>query len=116
MTIKDRGNIKWASLMLVEHREKLKKLKESESNKKKPELREDELQRMDYLLKKALREKLTIKVSYYHKKNFHQWRGKIKKLRSVTRQIILSNGENATEGEKIKIELKDIVDIELLNC
>ena len=27
MTIKDRGNIKWTSLMLVEHRKKLAKLK-----------------------------------------------------------------------------------------
>ena len=113
MTIKDRGNIKWTSLMLVEHRKKLAKLKKGENDKMKPELAKDELKRLDYLLKKALNENLKIKITYYYKNNFQQWKGVIVKIDSISKQIILSSGENKV-GEKKKIELDDIMDIELI--
>jgi len=114
MIIKDRGNIKWTSLMLVEHRKKLEKLKKSENNKEKPELAKDELKRLDFLLKKALNENLKIKVTYYYKNDFHQWKGEIEKIDSISKQIILSSDEKK-EDKKFKIELEDITNIELFN-
>jgi hypothetical protein len=35
MNLKDRGNKKWTAMMLIEHRKRLKELKESEKNRKK---------------------------------------------------------------------------------
>ena len=79
----------------------------------KPELAKDELKRLDYLLKKALNENLKIKITYYYKNNFQQWKGVIVKIDSISKQIILSSGENKVR-EKKKMELDDIMDIELI--
>jgi hypothetical protein len=35
MNIKDRGNKKWTAMMLIEHRERLKELKEHEDDREK---------------------------------------------------------------------------------
>ncbi|MGM0411167.1 MAG: YolD-like family protein [Bacillota bacterium] len=111
MSIKDRGNIKWTSLMLVEHREKLEKLKRSENKIKKPELSEEKLNRLDYLFKKALNKNLNIKITYYQRKHLHQWKGKIKKISPENSQVIFYNNK---KNEKLKINLEDIVNIELM--
>jgi len=112
MSIKDRGNIKWTSLMLVEHRKKLEKLKNNENNKEKPELSEDELERLNYILKRAINENLNIEVIYYHKKNFHHCKGKIMKIKSFPQKIILNSNE---KYNKIKILINDIIDIKLID-
>jgi hypothetical protein len=38
MNFKDRGNKKWTAMMLIEHRDRLKKLKEHEDDREKPTL------------------------------------------------------------------------------
>lgn len=112
MSIKDRGNIKWTSLMLVEHRKKLENLKNSENNKKKPQLSEDELKRLNYIFQKAISENLIVEIKYYYQKNFHHCKGKIIKIKSFPAKIILNNDENEN---KIEILKNDIVDINLIN-
>ena len=109
MTIKDRGNIKWTSLMLVEHKEKLKKLKEEEKNREKPELTGDELQRLDYMLREALQEKLEVVINYYRKKRFQEKKGQIVECDSINNEITLKAGQ-----EKMKISLSNIVDIKVI--
>ena len=112
MSIKDRGNIKWTSLMLVEHRKKLENLKNNENNKKKPQLSEDELKRLNYIFQKAISENLIVEIKYYYQKNFHHCKGKIIKIKSFPAKIILNNDENEN---KIEILKNDIVDINLIN-
>lgn len=112
MSIKDRGNIKWTSLMLVEHRKKLENLKNSENNKKKPQLSEDELKRLNYIFQKAISENLIVEIKYYYQKKFHHCEGKIIKIKSFPAKIILNNDENEN---KIEILKNDIVDINLIN-
>ncbi|MGB4006681.1 MAG: YolD-like family protein [Halanaerobiales bacterium] len=75
--IKDRGNIKWTSLMLTEHREKLKELYERDKDIKKPLLDEQHLDRLDFLLGEALRLKANIEVLYYENRRLHYYQGRI---------------------------------------
>ncbi|MFI5359076.1 MAG: YolD-like family protein [Halanaerobiales bacterium] len=75
--IKDRGNIKWTSLMLTEHREKLKELYERDKDIEKPVLDEQHLERLDFLLGEAVRLQANIEVLYYENRRLHQYEGKI---------------------------------------
>ncbi len=108
MFIKDRGNIKWTSLMLVEHKKALKKLRENIDLKEKPELDEQELMRLNMILKKALKVDKTTLIVYYSKGKFKQIEGLIKKYLPLQRQILVKN-----EEQKIYLNLEDIFKLEL---
>jgi len=108
MFIKDRGNIKWTSLMLVEHKKALKKLRENIDLKEKPELDEQELMRLNMILKKALKVDKTTLIVYYSKGKFKQIEGLIKKFLPLQRQILVKN-----EEQKIYLNLEDIFKLEL---
>lgn len=109
MDIKDRGNIKWTSLMLVEHRKKLEKLKESEDDKKRPELDEQIYELFDYKIKLALKEKKKVKITYYYNKEY-------KNITSYIKGFNKQNNSLELTVDKItEIPLKDIIDINLLS-
>ena len=111
MTIKDRGNIKWTSMMLVEHKKKLKKIKEEEKDREKPELSEDKLQRFDYLLQEALQKNFKVKITYYHKKRFYSLTGEVIAGDKMSRSITIRKAG----GDKKEILLSNIVDIKLVD-
>jgi hypothetical protein len=110
MTIKDRGNKKWTSLMLVEHKEKLKRLKEEEKNREKPDLTGDELQRLDYMLQAAWQDNHLVRLTYYHKKQFYPFSGQIVDCDKIEEQITVNSKEDRKE-----ISLSDIVDIKIID-
>jgi hypothetical protein len=109
LDIKDRGNIKWTSLMLVEHRKKLEKLKESEVDKKRPELDEQIYEQFDYKLKLALKQKVEVKITYYYNKEYKNITSYIKDFNKQ------SNSLKLTDKKISEIALKNIIDINLLN-
>jgi hypothetical protein len=96
MTIKDRGDIKWTSLMLTEHREALKKLKQEENNTNKPELDEQQLEEMNYLIQNAVKEKTRVRIIYF-KEN------RIQKTEVIIKEI---NGgiANLDNGNRISLD------------
>jgi len=104
MTIKDRGDIKWTSLMLTEHREALKKLKQEESYIEKPELDEQQLEEMNYLIQKAVREKTRVRIIYF-KEN------RIQKIEGVIKEI---NGSIANLDNDNRISLDRFLEIIML--
>ena len=65
-------------------------------------------------IKRRINENSEIKATYYYKNDFHQWKGEIEKINFISNQIIISSDEKK-EDKKIKIELKNIMDIDLLN-
>lgn len=105
--IKDRGNKKWTSLMLVEHKRKLRKLKQSENDKEKPELDQQKLQEMNYLLEKAVNNDYKIKIKYFHNKDYHYYEGKIKSIND--KKLVLKNTENI-----FRLKLNDIININII--
>ncbi|MFW6007573.1 MAG: YolD-like family protein [Halanaerobiales bacterium] len=106
--LKDRGNKKWVSLMLVEHKRKLKRLKQKKGEKEKPDLEEHKLEEMNYILDKAIQQNLKIKITYYRNKNCHSFKGKIKKVGN--NQLLINN----EKGNNLTLNPKNIIDIEIL--
>jgi hypothetical protein len=91
MNIKDRGNKKWTAMMLIEHRERLKKLKEHEDDREKPILDDQEKAVINSRLHQALENDLKIKIKYYRNKRFKTIYGRIKKVDVNRREIVISD-------------------------
>jgi len=109
MAIKDRGNIKWSSLMLTEHRRRLRNLKKEDESIGKPELDEQLLEDMNYILHKALYLKKELKIVYFKEGRRYLIRGKLLKCDSFKKNIIIRIEKNI---KKI-IQLEDIIELDL---
>lgn len=104
MNFKDRGNKKWTAMMLIEHRQKMKELKESEQDRKKPILDEQEKVAINSKLRQALQNDLEVEINYYDNKRFKTAAGRIYKVDINQRYIIISNK---------KILFKNILELKL---
>ncbi|MFO7815524.1 MAG: YolD-like family protein [Halanaerobiales bacterium] len=108
MDIKDRGNIKWTSLMLVEHRKKLEELKESENNRERPDLDEQFYEVLNYRIEEAIEKNIEVKITYYKRKEYREITTHINKYDPQLKKLIIKD-------KRIKkISLKNIVEIALL--
>jgi len=87
MNLKDRGNKKWNSLMLVEHQRKLRELKLSENNQEKPELDQQQLADINLKIQKALNENSTLKIIYYENKKIKNATGRILKIQEYKKEV-----------------------------
>lgn len=63
--------------MLTEHRDKLKELFEHDNDVEKPILDEQQLEKLDILIKKAVQEQSNIKVLYYKDRRIQEYEGRI---------------------------------------
>jgi hypothetical protein len=91
MNIKDRGNKKWTAMMLIEHRKKLKELKEHENDREKPILDDQEKAVINSRLQQALEKNLKVKIKYYRDKRFKTISGRIKRVDVNRREVIISD-------------------------
>ncbi len=107
MIIKDRGNSKWNSLMLVKHRRMLEELKGKEENREKPEPDEQELERINRLLLKAIEEKLQVRITYYRGKRYYDLKGTVKRYLTHQNKIVI----HSLNGEKIYLSTGDITNV-----
>jgi hypothetical protein len=104
MNFKDRGNKKWTAMMLIEHRQRLKKLKEREQDRKKPILDDQEKAAINSKLQQALQNDLEVEIKYYENKQFKTAAGRIDKVDINQRYIIISNK---------KITFKNLLELKL---
>ncbi|MEJ6951671.1 YolD-like family protein [Natronospora cellulosivora (SeqCode)] len=106
--IKDRGNIKWSSLMLSEHRKELEKLYElDKSSFNKPFLDEQKLEEMNKVLEQAIHEKASLRIKYYNK-GLYEYFGIVEKYNYQTREVYLVN-----DKDKYKLKINNIVELSL---
>ncbi|KJS87264.1 MAG: hypothetical protein JM58_04785 [Peptococcaceae bacterium BICA1-8] len=111
MQINDRGSKKWTSMMLVEHREGLKKLDDRLLNDvEKPLLEEDKLEELDMILNHGVMEGKLIKFRIYKNKRIEIIEGYIKKTNPVEGIIQVDIRVNGL----VKVWVKSIVDMEIL--
>lgn len=108
--IKDRGNIKWSSLMLTEHREKLRQMIARNEEQEMPEIDEQKLIEMNRYLKESLTKNISLIITYYHDKKFYSLKGKVKEHKPVEKEIIFTT----IKGEYKKISLSKIIEVKLL--
>jgi len=87
MNIKDRGNKKWTSLMLVEHKNRLRRLKESENNRQKPELDQQRKEEIEFKLKEAQKRDKLLEITFFEDRSFKKLQGRLQKIEQQ-KQII----------------------------
>lgn len=109
MNFKDRGNKKWNSLMLVEHQRRLKELKMEEADVEKPELDQQELNEINFKLKKALEKNLTVRIKFYENKRIKNIEGKILKIEKYEQQLKIEKLNREIE----KIKFSEIIEFKL---
>lgn len=91
MNFKDRGNKKWTAMMLIEHRKRLKELKEHEDDRVKPILDDQEKAIINSRLQQALQSNLNVVIKYYEDKRFKTTAGIINKI-DINKKVIWING------------------------
>lgn len=84
--IQDRGNIKWASMMLPEHLELLREYKQERTEQPR-ELTEWELEELQKTIDQAFNQQLDINLEVWKNYKITQWTGIIKSIN--TNELIL---------------------------
>jgi len=109
MNLKDRGNKKWTAMMLIEHRKRLKELKESEKEREKPILDEQEKAVINSKLQQAVQKKLPVEIKYYADKRFKTVSGVVRKVNLNRKEVIISE----KGGSQKQISLSNLLDLRL---
>ncbi|MFW6034881.1 MAG: YolD-like family protein [Halothermotrichaceae bacterium] len=107
MVIRDRGNIKWSSLMLTEHRDKLKEIMKNDSDIEKPVLDKQQLEMMNNILRKAVAEDKSVSVFYYDSKSICKYQGKIMEIDKINKELKLVTKSDT----KKHLNIKNIVNL-----
>jgi len=108
MELQDRGSMKWVSLMLPEHVEKLRDV--FVERKVKPLLDEQKMNEMDRVLKEALLYGKVIQMTYYTDGEFARVEGVLARI-DQRKGFILLCDEVGTEiplGELIDVQMVDL--------
>ena len=105
MNIKDRGNKKWTAMMLIEHRKKLKEVKEHEDDREKPILDDQEKAVINSRLHQVLERNLKVKIKYYRDKRFKTISGRIKRVDVNRREVVISDEV---------IEVEDLLELKIV--
>ncbi|PIC82893.1 YolD-like family protein [Sporosarcina sp. P1] len=105
---RDRGKLKWTSLMLPEHLERLRDWQQEDEYIERPELTDWELQTMQETLEVAWRRRVKTMIKTWHdgEVRFHQGEIEVLDLRTMTIMLCDPFG---TE----RIHVEDVVDVQL---
>lgn len=107
--LRDRGNIKWTSLMLPEHVELLKDMWQEDTKVQKPELDEQEMEAMEQRLYHAYHCTESVQLTVYTDGEFSTVTGSIKQINKQTQTFRLTrNHAERTIG------FKEIVGVTIL--
>jgi hypothetical protein len=106
--IRDRGRMKWVSMMLPEHVKVLREWAEEDSYKVRKELDEQQLELMDGMIAEAMRLGRGVTVTYYRHKHYELLTGWIVNWDALTACLQLTD----TSGGEYRLQLQDIMDIQ----
>ncbi|MFJ6265918.1 YolD-like family protein [Lysinibacillus xylanilyticus] len=98
--IQDRGNIKWASMMLPEHLELLREYKQERTEQPR-ELTDWELEELQQTIDQAYNQQIDIKLEVWMDSKTTQWNGIIKSINFNTNELIL---ETLIKTKRIPIQ------------
>ncbi|QHE52944.1 YolD-like family protein [Pontibacillus sp. HMF3514] len=108
---RDRGNIKWTSLMLPEHVQILKEMWKEDERVEKGVLEEDQAVEIDFKLQMAIKDDLTVKVKYHNEFGFSY--SKVKIISIDRNQMKLNGIDQDTKDSKF-IMLNNIIAVDIL--
>ncbi|MBH0230547.1 YolD-like family protein [Halobacillus yeomjeoni] len=105
---RDRGTIKWTSLMLPEHVEMVKKLWKEDQRVEKGIIDEQKAVEIDFLMQRALTDDLTVKARVHNGFEYEDLWLKMEYISKLDRKVY---GINWETKESITIRLDDIADL-----
>lgn len=85
--IRDRGNIKWTSMMLVEHKNMLQELGNQQRDVDPPNLEEDQWEMIQHCVALSLQQKKEIHLTYWKDKRFCVIKGIVTDFDGLTGMI-----------------------------
>src|SRR5699024_9400671 len=107
---RDRGNIKWVSLMLLEHVRLLKEYKQYLQAFEKPILDEQKYEEFNTIICQAIEENIYLKFNYNQKGQLKQIVGQVHHVNQLKKKLhIISHSFSSYQ-----ISFKDIVEIKSL--
>ncbi|MDY0396120.1 YolD-like family protein [Virgibacillus halophilus] len=101
----DRGTKKWSAMMLTEHQEALTKLFHYDKHTEKPFLSEDQVAKIDFMLRRAVSDDLSIAITYYSEEGFHNIKGKITSINAYNKTLLMKG---------YMIDMEDVTEAEIL--
>lgn len=107
---RDRGTIKWTSLMLPEHVEMVKKLWKEDQRVEKGIIDEQKAVEIDFLIQRALTDDLTVKARIHNGFEYEDLLLKMEYISKLDRKVF---GINWETKEEVQIRLDDIADISI---
>ncbi|MFQ3546365.1 YolD-like family protein [Halobacillus rhizosphaerae] len=108
---RDRGSIKWTSLMLPEHVEMIKKLWKEDERVEQGILDEQKAVEIDFMLQRALHDDLTVRLKVYNGFEYEVVKVKMEYISKLDRKIFGTNWETK---EEVILRLEDIADIDII--
>ncbi len=108
---KDRGTIKWTSLMLPEHVQLVKELWKEDERVEKGIIDEQKAVEIDFLLQRALNDNLTVEIIFHNGFEHEHRCGKINSICSLRKEL---HGTEEATKHRFTLPLNDIVDITIL--
>lgn len=89
--------------MLVEHRERLERLKRDENNKEKPDLDQQLYEIFNYKVREAIEKGYKLKIIYYKDNDYKEVISSFKRYDNINNKLLLTNNK--------VLYLDDIIDI-----
>lgn len=109
--IRDRGKIKWTSMMLPEHVKLLRDWVKEDEDEKEKELDEQQLERMNETILEAMELNHSVAITHYRRQKYELLIGKIHYWDSMASKLhIVDNFE-----ELHRIGLSNIVDVRVID-
>jgi hypothetical protein len=105
--IRDRGNIKWTSMMLPEHVKILRELEVEQGYKTKPAVDEQQLEHFNEIIGLAMEENRELAFTYYEHHDFHVLKGRVHYVDPI-RGCLRIIGEDHT---RVDLPIEKITDI-----
>ncbi|MCZ0067612.1 YolD-like family protein [Bacillus sonorensis] len=106
--LRDRGSIKWVSMMLPEHVELLREYHEDLDKVKKPVLDEQKYEEFNDMICEAMEENRPLQFAYYQKGEVSMLAGRVHYVDALKRELrIVSHTD-----ETYVLKLDDIIEIE----
>ncbi|MDQ0231876.1 YolD-like family protein [Metabacillus malikii] len=108
--IRDRGNIKWTSMMLPEHVELLREWSETDNYQEKPELDEQQLEQFNELICLAMEEHHELKFTYYKDHYQHTCTGYVHYIDPITKMLRIVH---ESDESQFQLPFQSIIDIKM---
>ncbi|MBM7552248.1 YolD-like family protein [Thalassobacillus pellis] len=105
---RDRGTIKWTSLMLPEHVQLVKELWKEDERVEKGIIDEQKAVEIDFLIQRAMNDNLTVEITYHDGFEHQYQKGKINSICTFRKRL---HGMDANTRDIFSIDLNDIIDI-----